>query len=353
MEKDPIVIFYKIFKLFEKGKYSESTNQSFWHWLTNEEHVEEKDKALQKIWQELLEEHKIPDADVPFQFECWTQKNGLTEGAARSVDKIVSSLPVDTKKSNRDSYNKHLLRWWQSVAAILVIAVGGLVFQLSQEKKETDLIQQFIPIASMENIILPDGTQVQLNSRSTLLYPEKFTGDSRSVYLVGEANFKVKPDKKHPFIVKNEDFQITALGTEFNVSAYPEDDEIQAVLLSGSIKAEFDGLSQYTILRPEEQVNYHKKKHSYTVCRPDMSDVTAWQRGEQIFREKTLLEIISVLKRKYDYEFFYSLNDLKDDRFCFRFRKNAPLKEVMEMVTDVAGNLSFEIEGNKCRINRK
>ena len=45
-----------------------------------------------------------------------------------------------------------------------------------------------------------------------LLYPEKFTGETRSVYLIGEANFKVKPDKKHPFIVKANDYQVTALG---------------------------------------------------------------------------------------------------------------------------------------------
>ena len=35
------------------------------------------------------------------------------------------------------------------------------------------------------------------------LYPQEFTGDSRSVFLLGEANFKVKPDKKRPFIVKS------------------------------------------------------------------------------------------------------------------------------------------------------
>lgn len=353
MKKEPIVIFYKIFKLFGSEKHSEDTNQRFWHWLTNEEHIEEKDKALQKVWEELLEEHQGPDADVPFQLECWKQKNGLSGNTSRSASRMADNLSVDVKKTDSSSRNKHLLRWWKSVAAILVLAVGMLVFQLLNGKKETDIVQQYTPVASMDNITLPDGTQVQLNSRSTLLYPEKFTGDSRSVYLVGEANFKVKPDKRHPFIVKNEDFQITALGTEFNVSAYPEDDVIQAVLLSGSVKAEFDGLSQCALLRPEEQVSYHKKKHSYTVSRPDMDDATAWQRSEQVFREKTVLEIISVLKRKYNYEFVYSLNDLKDDRFCFRFRENAPLKEVMEMVTDVAGNLSFEIEGNKCCIVRK
>ena len=81
-----------------------------------------------------------------------------------------------------------------------------------------------------------------LNSRSTLLYPEQFAGKTRSVYLIGEANFQVKPDEKHPFIVKANDFQITALGTEFNVNAYPENNELIATLLEGSVKVEFNNL---------------------------------------------------------------------------------------------------------------
>ena len=92
----------------------------------------------------------------------------------------------------------------------------------------------------MRSLTLPDGTKVQLNSKSTRLYPQEVTGDSRSVFLLGEANFKVKPDKKRPFIVKSNDLQITALGTEFNVSAYPESQEIATTLISGSIRVDYN-----------------------------------------------------------------------------------------------------------------
>ena len=99
----------------------------------------------------------------------------------------------------------------------LVILCLGL-----DESLEEDLVECYIPTAEIRELTLPDGTYVMLNSKSILLYPEKFTGETRSVYLIGEANFKVKPDKKHPFIVKANDYQVTALGTEFNVNAYPE-----------------------------------------------------------------------------------------------------------------------------------
>ncbi|MCQ5209081.1 FecR domain-containing protein, partial [Bacteroides thetaiotaomicron] len=73
-------------------------------------------------------------------------------------------------------------------------------------------------------------------------YPEEFAGKTRSVYLFGEANFQVKPDEKHPFIVKANDFQITALGTEFNVNAIPDNTELIATLLEGCEKEEFNNL---------------------------------------------------------------------------------------------------------------
>ncbi len=42
-----------------------------------------------------------------------------------------------------------------------------------------------------------------------------------------------------------------------------------------------------------------------------MNDVTAWQRGELVFREMSIKEIITILERKYPYTFEYRLKNLK------------------------------------------
>lgn len=54
--------------------------------------------------------------------------------------------------------------------------------------------------------------------------------------------------------MKANDFQITALGTEFNVNAYPENNELIATLLEGSVKVEFNNLISNVILKPNEQM---------------------------------------------------------------------------------------------------
>ena len=167
--------------------------------------------------------------------------------------------PIQRKRTIRP------IHIWQTVAAVLFIVAASSVYLSTIGKDaEENLIQQYIPTAEIRTLTLPDGTQVQLNSQSTLLYPQNFTGKDRSVFLIGEANFKVKPDKKHPFIVKSNDFQVTALGTEFNVSAYPENPVLAATLISGSVLVEYNDLKSQVILKPNEQLAYNKNTHYHS-----------------------------------------------------------------------------------------
>ena len=158
-----------------------------------------------------------------------------------------------------------------------------------------------------------------------LLYPEHFAGKYRSVFLIGEANFKVKANKEKPFIVKTNDFQVTALGTEFNVSAYTSDENIFTTLITGSVLVEFADLTKKKLLKPNEQLVYNKKSRQDNLIYPDMKDVTAWQKGELVFNRKTITDIITILERKYDCKFFYNQHSLKNDRYSFRFKDNPPL----------------------------
>ena len=146
----------------------------------------------------------------------------------------------------------------------------------------------------------------------------------------------MKPDKKHPFIVKSNDFQVTALGTEFNVSAYPENPIIAATLISGSVLVEYNKLNSQVILKPDEQLAYNRQTYRHSLSTPDMRDVTAWQRGELVFREMSIKDIITVLERKYPYTFIYQLKNLKEDKYSFRFKDQATLSEVMDVIVNVA-----------------
>src|SRR5690606_21391749 len=99
-----------------------------------------------------------------------------------------------------------------------------------------------IPHGKQFDLVLSDGTQVKLNSGSSIKYPVQFLpGNNRKVFLMGEAYFEVAKDTEHPFIVNVDDMEVQVLGTQFNLSYYPEDGEITTVLVEGSVELYKDG----------------------------------------------------------------------------------------------------------------
>ncbi len=320
----------RIISLFVGHRFSEKATARFYGWLTDGNHTEEKDKALRELYEKALQ---LPaDSDLESALSKWRSRCGLS--SARPRRRRVWIRPA-------------------AAAALLLLSVSLGISVLSTEKRETDLVQRHIPYSQPETLVLPDGTRVRLNSGSTLLYPEKFGRRGRSVFLIGEAGFKVQPDVKCPFIVKTDGFRVTALGTEFDVSAYPEDRTVSAVLLEGSVLVEYDNLAKKATLHPGQQLVFDKSNRSGEVKTPDIEDVTAWKRGELVFRQMSIADIITVLERRFDIAFIYRLHDISEDRYSFRFREDASLEEVMEVITDVTGILTFSIDGDKCRISLK
>lgn len=321
----------QLIELFGHNNYSADTQKKVQQWLADEEHVDEKNEALRELWKQ-AEGQRIPD------------------GMQQSIQRMRQNLEIQFVTSHR---NYQLLIW--RVAAIFLLAVSSvsIYLMLEKERPEKDLVECYIPTAEIHELTLPDGTHVMLNSKSTLLYPEQFTGETRSVYLIGEANFKVKPDKKHPFIVKANDYQVTALGTEFNVNAYPESNELVATLLEGCVKVEFNNLMSNVILKPSEQLIYNKQTKEHNLRLPEISDVTAWQRGELVFSNMHLEDIFTNLERKFPYAFVYSLHSMKKNTYSFRFRNQATLEEVMEIISQVVGDVNYVIKGNECYVTNK
>lgn len=322
----------QLIELFGHNDYSPATQKKVQQWLADDEHAEEKREALNKLWEQAGQQE-------------------LPHGLQQSIRRMQQNLGMQPVADNKKRIQ--LFIWRAAAIFLLAVSSVSIYLMLEKDRPQKDLLECYIPTAEIRELTLPDGTRVMLNSKSTLLYPDEFAGETRSVYLVGEANFKVKPDKKHPFIVKANDFQVTALGTEFNVNAYPENNELIATLLEGSVKVEFDNLMSNVILKPNEQLAYNKKTKRGSLHQPEMEEVTAWQRGELVFSNMYLEDIFTNLERKFPYTLVYSPNSLKDNTYSFRFQKQATLEEVMTIVTQVVGDIKYVVKGNKCYITKK
>ena len=114
----------------------------------------------------------------------------------------------------------HVRTHWAFVSAVVVLAV---TFSLIQFIFNAPGIQTVITQPAEKTMVrLPDGSEVWLNSESSLQYTKKFSAKERKVRLTGEAYFTVVKDDK-PFVVCTENARTQVLGYE---NRAPDHDEI-------------------------------------------------------------------------------------------------------------------------------
>ena len=146
------------------------------------------------------------------------------------------------------------------------------------------------------NIILPDGTNVKLNSDTRITFPNRFVGKTREVKIDGEAFFDVATDSLHPLIVTTaKGLVIKVTGTKFNIKSYPNDNSEEATLYEGKISIISKG-NTYNML-PDNQLIIAPNKRPVKVGSPKMDDIKAWTEGRIVFDETPLSEVIKVLER--------------------------------------------------------
>ena len=161
-----------------------------------------------------------------------------------------------------------------------------------------------VPYGRRSRVQLEDGTIVQLNAGSRLVYPAVFTAGRREVYLEGEGFFDIAPDAQRPFFVYASGMETEVLGTTFNISAYPDDSLKTLVLASGSVRLHLEkhGLfgQQPQQLKPAEMATISREGNQLRVSRVNVAAYTAWKDGRLLFAATPLKDILKKLTRYYN-----------------------------------------------------
>jgi ferric-dicitrate binding protein FerR (iron transport regulator) len=259
-----------------------------------------------------------------------------------------TSIPIfSPKKPDRSARQKRIIIRTSKYAAVLILAflLSAVSLHLRNKNQSRDYAEVYneilVPLGERKFIALCDGTRVWLNSGTTLRYPPVFSGDTRMVFLKGEAYFDVVPDQSRPFNVNAEELNIEVLGTQFNVSAYPEDQEFLVTLEEGSVEASQPGCKGSVILKPGEQAIYSQKTQSI-ISRPvDTGLFTSWKENELRFENAQLAEIIKKMERWYDVEITTTESVDLAERYTMSI-KDESLKEILDALTLVT-DMKYDI----------
>ena len=207
-----------------------------------------------------------------------------------------------------------------------------------------------LPQGKVAKIVLPDGSRVWLNARSSLIYPNKFlAGQPRRVKLNGEAYFEVVHDKAHPFIVETAKMQTRVLGTSFNVRSYNNENPI-VTLVSGSVQVSVSkgiGRKSSTILKPGQQWLLSEGK--WTTMDVDTNVFTCWRDELFYFDGQTLREIMVEIGRWYNMTVLLDNNVHINDRLHFNGERAWTVQELVEQMNMVC-KTKIRIEGDSLKV---
>jgi ferric-dicitrate binding protein FerR (iron transport regulator) len=230
-----------------------------------------------------------------------------------------------------------------------------LVYQDKEGVEKLSYNTLTVPYGKRFALLLSDGTKVHLNAGTSLKYPVKFLkGKERKVFIEkGEAYFDVAKDAKHPFVVNNDKINVRVLGTQFNVSSYPEDANITTVLVEGSVslyasELEYDA-KKATLLEPGFKADWNKSKTSFKVDKADVEIYTAWINGKIILKHMTFNSIIKKLERHYNVEITNNNKALGEDFITATFDIET-IEQVFEVISKIHP-IKYEIHKNKIVIN--
>ena len=229
---------------------------------------------------------------------------------------------------------------------------GQLVYT-KKKKYKGELIYNTlrIPRGGEYILVLSDSTKVWLNADSRLKYPVQFIGETREVFLEGEAYFEVKENAAQPFIVHTSTGKIKVLGTAFNIKDYENEQQVVTTLVNGSVKY-LSNLNEDHILKPGFQLVEQRDGSDLTVKKVNLDEHIGWKDGLYIFYNATLEEIMQTVERNYDVQVTYAAERLKKLRFSGQLKKYAEVSKILEFI-ELGGDVTFDIDGKNILIKAK
>ena len=229
---------------------------------------------------------------------------------------------------------------------------GNKLEYLSNSSKAVELKYNIlkIPRGGEYFLVLSDSTKVWLNSETTLRFPVHFAEGIRNVELTGEAYFEVSKNVNAPFIVSTINQKVKVLGTQFNISSYPNDKFTYTTLVEGKVEVlAGSNQEQKIILVPSEQSVLGNGNNQIMKRIVDVKQYVAWKDGRFVFQNQMLEDITNTLSKWYNVQFIFSREDLKNVRFTGNLQRYTDFSNILEKI-ERTNEVKFKIENNTITI---
>lgn len=310
---------------------------------------EDVEAALRKLWDERVGYDRNPSPEVYSSLNDTCAKLGIPglDIAGGGSPRLQRPREVGRTPGRRIVFR---------AAAVLIplLLVAGVLWTVLDRPY---MRQPMVAAAQTEGVVagtekvqknFPDGTKVWVNGHSRISYGQ---GCERHLALTGEACFSVAHNEAEPFTLQTLRFDITVLGTVFDVRDVPGETECSISLYRGKVRA-VTAAGEYTLEAGERLV----WDTGTGVPRVEKMDETGpgWMSRSICFVHTRVSEVLDSLMERYGIQAGIDGDtDFENGIVTLKLNSNDSFETAMEVLSQICGTFTYRIEGDKVTITGK
>jgi ferric-dicitrate binding protein FerR (iron transport regulator) len=320
------------------GTLSPREENALWKWLDASSEHRNEYLEWRRTWDMYL--LHTPAGEPSVSFDRLLDRRGR-----KDTDTVRTSAPVVW------------LRRMGGVAAIF-LAAFGLAWYLYALREQTPVLHTIeVPSGQRVKLTLADGSTVWLNAQTRFTYPALFGKHDRRVTLDGEGLFEITRDARRPFTVQTGRYDVTALGTTFDVYAYSNSDAFETVLVDGIVEVDVpgtDGSTKRYRMQPGYKLLYDEALQKIRTFRVHTPDCISWTNGIYYFNDITFAEMAKRLEHYYKTQIIINDSSIMNYRCTGKFRQHESITDIMDVVkSDMPFSYSYDRDLNKLTVRKR
>lgn len=260
----------------------------------------------------------------------------------RTKDMVWDDLPLKSEDSLQGSIFFRENLWPKFAVAASLVFLLGITGVLRFYKQTVECLP-----GEHLSLVLPDGSDVELNAGSELAYFPYWWRFSRHLELDGEAFFNVRKGKK--FEVVSERGKTRVLGTSFNVLS--RDDQYQVTCFSGNVKVVSKDHKKSVVLEPNQMVILDESGKLLIQSSEESVSTFNFRENSFIFTSVPLSEVLIEIERQYNVSI--DTPEIFDYSYTGNFERFESVEMVLSLVCKPFGLIFAEVSENHYRIGKE
>lgn len=253
----------------------------------------------EKVYQDFLNVQKNID-------QLYNLNHRNADSSWKLLDEKLSS---DQKPSSQRSFSL-----WYKIAAILFLILSVGTYFIWNNSYITISTNNNI---ALTHVVLPDGTEVNLNSATTIRYNKaNFLKNRKLQLLNGEIFIHVVKHNASQFSVDLGNVLAQDIGTSFNV--LKNGHKVAVVVEEGIVALKSTTTNEQVLLTPGKLGIYDAKTKSLISTNNTDLNYKAWVNRDFFFQEMSLSQVVNELGKVYQVPIEIKSNKLKNRKLTAR-----------------------------------